>query len=75
VGLLGLQVAVVGLLAHAMAGLLATEAGTVVPAAVAGAAAVAGTFVNAALVVAAAGVAGVAVEHFRRPHREGESGA
>lgn len=74
-GLLGLQVAVVGLLAHATAGLLAREAGTVVLAGVAGAAAVAGAFVNAALVVAVPGVAGVAVEHFRRTHQGGESGA
>lgn len=65
-GLLGLQVAVVGLLAHAMAGLLSKEAGTAGLAAVVGAAAVAGVFLNAAVVVAAAGLGGVAMERCRR---------
>jgi len=73
-GLLGLQVAVVGLLAHSMVGLLSKEARTVGLAAVAGAAAVAGVFLNAALVVAAAGLAGTAVEYRRRP-RQGAGGA
>jgi chromate transporter len=66
-GLLGLQIAVVGLLAHAMAGLLVKEARTAGLAAVAAAAAIAGFWINAALVVAAAGLLGVAVEC--RPRR------
>lgn len=64
--LLGLQVAVVGLLGHATFGLLSKEAGTPALAAVAAGAAVAAVFVNAAAVVAAAGLFGVAVDRRRR---------
>lgn len=64
--LLGLQVAVVGLLAHATAGLLSKEAGTPALALLAAGAAVAAVFVNAAAVVAAAGLLGVALEYRRR---------
>lgn len=73
-GLLGLQVAVVGLLAHATAGLLAKEAGTPLLAVLAVVAAVAAFLINAAIVVAAAGLIGVAVEYGQRP-RQGAGGA
>ena len=72
--LLGLQVAVVGLLGHAMAGLLAKEAATPALALVAAGAALAAVFVNAAVVVAAAGLVGVALDYRRRPRRPGGSG-
>jgi len=74
-GLLGLQVAVVGLLAHATVGLLAKEARTPLLAVLAAVAAATGLFVNAALVVAAAGLVGVAVEHRQRPGQTAGGGA
>ncbi len=64
--LLGLQIAVVGLLAHAMIGLLRKEAASTALAAVAGCAAVAGFFVNAAVIVAVAGLIGVTGHYCRR---------
>lgn len=67
--LLGLQVAVVGLLAHATAALLRKEAGTAGLALLAAGAAVAAVFANPAAVVAAAGLLGVALAHRRRGGR------
>lgn len=64
--LIGLQVAVVGLLAAALWHLARSEAGSMVLVIVLLAAFGAGLFVNAALVVAAAGVIGVAVERAKR---------
>lgn len=59
--LLGLQVAVVGLLAHALAELVSKEARTPGLACIAGLAAAAGFVVNPAVVVTVAGIAGLAV--------------
>jgi chromate transporter len=64
--LLGLHVAVVGLLAHAMIGLLRKEARSIGLAMVASAAAIAGFFVNVAVVIAVAGLVGVAADKRRR---------
>lgn len=74
-GLLGLQVVVVGLLAHATAGLLAKEARTPLLAVLAAVAAATGLFVHAAVVVAAAGLVGVAVEYRQWPGRPAGGGA
>ena len=64
--LLGMQVAVVGLLAHSMVGLLTKQARTLALATVAVVAAAAGFFVNPAVVVVLAGLLGVAVDRVRR---------
>ena len=71
--LLGMQVAVVGLLGHSMVGLLTKEARTLALAAVAVAAAAGGFFVNPAIVVVLAGLVGVIVDRVRR-YRGGHRG-
>lgn len=65
-GLLGLQVAVVGLLGSAMWRLARSEAGSVALGAVLIIAFVAGFFVNAAVIVALAGAVGIAFDRMRR---------
>lgn len=64
--LMGLQVAVVGLLAAALWHLARSEAGSVLLLTVLLGAFAAGLFVNAALVVAAAGVVGVVIDRVKR---------
>ena len=71
--LAGLQIAVVGVLAHTLAGLLAKEARGALLAGIAAAAAAAGFFVNAALIVIAGGLLGVLLEYRPRRHTERRS--
>ena len=64
--LIGLQVAVIGLLAAAMWRLARSEAGSTVLGIVVTVAFVAGLFVNAALIVALAGTIGIAMDRMKR---------
>ena len=64
--LLGMQVALVGLLGHSMVGLLTKEARTLALRAVAVVAAATGFFINPAVVVVSAGLVGVSVDRTRQ---------